>query len=362
MNGFTHLKLKDWPFLVVPNEESITLWAGREELKIDLYNGLRKASRSPASKLSLIWAWFGSGKSHTLRHLKWLCESHPEKYPLVGIYVVYPGQVRNMLDIYKAIISNIDFHTITNISTEYLNDIIEQFNVGSWGIFLKNGFEYMKKGSESVQASIFSWLRGDKVHLNILKSYGISKRIESTEDCVQILTILFKIILNITDKKSILLMIDEFQEIGKLPPSKLNDINAFLHKLFDSNPNQLNLYLSFTTGNKETVRHLIGDALQNRISSAIEIPEMSVEESVDFLSSLLKLYADEDNQTGVYPFTVEALVSIAQTIDNDPTRHLIPRELIKAADQILSEADIMIEDGELVVIDGDFVGHNLALV
>ena len=152
-------------------------------------------------------------------------------------------------------------------------------------------------------------------------------------------------------------MIDEFQEIGLLPPKKRFEINGFMHKLFDNNPNFFNLFLSFTTGDKDTVQSLLGDALKDRISNFIEIPEMNSVEACEFLEKLIEIHASPNNP-GLYPFVKSGIESIVDHVENSE-KFLIPRELIKAADKVLSEADILIDDGDLKEIDGEFVKNEL---
>ena len=109
---FKHLGLKSWPFRVVPDDEAVTTWAGRAEFKKLSYGILRSATRIPTSQVTLIWAWYGSGKSHTLRHLAWRCKTHADNITLTSAYTVFPGQVRDTMDLYKSIASGFDLTTL----------------------------------------------------------------------------------------------------------------------------------------------------------------------------------------------------------------------------------------------------------
>src|SRR5262245_44692565 len=106
---FPHLGLKSWPFHVVPDDETVQTWAGRIAFRKLSCNILRSASRIPTSQVTLLWAWYGSGKTHTLRYLAWLCKTRAEKIKLTPVYTIFPGQVRDTLDLYRSLISAVDF-------------------------------------------------------------------------------------------------------------------------------------------------------------------------------------------------------------------------------------------------------------
>jgi hypothetical protein len=278
---------------------------------------------------------------------------------LIPIYVVFPGQIKNVIDLYKSIISKIDIALITKFTDKDISEAFNEVSNTSWCDFLKNGLNVIKYGDQNTKAVIKSWLAGEKVHLNTLKVFDIARRIESTEDCVEVLSCLFKVIILLNKKKSILLMIDEFQEIGRLAPAKINDLNGFIHKLFDLNPNKLHLFLSFTTGDKATVRSLLGEALQNRISNILSIPEMDFKEAYEFMENLIKINSESSEKPDIYPFTKKALESIVNFVLESDERFLIPRELIKVADLVLGEADSLIEDGEIQKIDAALVKSSI---
>src|SRR5437868_3771622 len=96
-----HLNLRAWPFHVVPSEETAQVWIGRPDIHRRLRKLVRSIPRVDASQLILLWAGYGAGKTHALRHIQHLAREIPD---LVSLYVVTPKGIRSFLDIYKAII------------------------------------------------------------------------------------------------------------------------------------------------------------------------------------------------------------------------------------------------------------------
>jgi len=97
---YPHLHLVDWPFRTVPDESFYSFMADRTQLVSDIKTLLRNLSRRPSSSMHLMWAWFGAGKTHTLRHLEYLCKTQFTN--IVPIYIEFPKSTKNFLDIYRA--------------------------------------------------------------------------------------------------------------------------------------------------------------------------------------------------------------------------------------------------------------------
>jgi DNA-binding FrmR family transcriptional regulator len=260
------------------------------------------------------------------------------------------------MDLYKSIASCIDIMPLLKADKDTLSEAAQSAVSEVWRSNLVNAVKYMKHGGERARGTIRSWLAGEKVHLSVLRSYEIDRRIESMEDCIAVLSSLIALLRALEGTKGVVLMIDEFQEVSKLPARKLNELNSFLHKLFDANPNGLQLFLSFTTGDKETINELLGDALQNRVSNTLSLPEFDQRESVQFLQDLLALHSI--NSSDGPAFTLDGLQEIVAHL-HAKHEHLIPRELILAADKVLRAADPHIEDGDISKVDEAFVRHVL---
>jgi len=82
---------------------------------------------------------------------------------------------------------------------------------------------------------------------------------------------------------------------------------------------------------------------------------MNFEEGKEFLTELIKINASNTNPTGIFPFQEESISAIVEFVIELENCFLIPREIIKKADGVLSEAEVLIESGDLSEIDRQFV-------
>ncbi|MCK4239855.1 MAG: hypothetical protein KAX33_12065, partial [Candidatus Lokiarchaeota archaeon] len=112
---YPHLQLIDWPFRIVPDENFYSFIADRTQLISDIKILQRNLSRRSSSSIHLMWAWFGAGKTHTLRHIEYLCKT--EKH-IIPIYIEFPKTTKNFLDIYRNFISGIDIEMVNNAYLE----------------------------------------------------------------------------------------------------------------------------------------------------------------------------------------------------------------------------------------------------
>ena len=62
---YSHLKLKEWPFRTVPDENYCSFIADRTQFKKDIDVFMQDISIQTASSIYLMWAWYGAGKTHT---------------------------------------------------------------------------------------------------------------------------------------------------------------------------------------------------------------------------------------------------------------------------------------------------------
>src|SRR2546430_893073 len=104
VNEFAHLNLRRWPFDIVPSTEGVGQWIGRPGTGKRLRRLVEGSVRVPSSRIVLMWAAFGSGKTHALRYTEHLAD---EKGGPVATYVVVPRGIRSFQDIFRAVIDSI---------------------------------------------------------------------------------------------------------------------------------------------------------------------------------------------------------------------------------------------------------------
>jgi hypothetical protein len=355
---FAHLYLADWPFQVVPDHRFSRIWADRSDLREIVKRLLRKMARTPQASIHLMWAWYGAGKSHTLRHMTHLCE---EKYPqLHPVYTVFPKSVSSFLSLYQTLMRNLEMtllveryaHAARHSDSEHLRRIL---NMPSDMLTV---LKYLCIGDDKSKDIAQRWLRGERPHMSTLRSMGINSRIEKIDDAIRSLRCITALIsLNHEDDR-IIWMIDEFQRIGDLKNSVRAEINTSLHSVFNECPTNFSLILSFSVRNRTTIDAMLSPALLDRtqMQQVITIPPLTMDQASVFVTDLLKTFrsADHSPPSIHFPFEESALNAILEYLEADPNIELKPRSIMQACDLIMGEADWDIQEKKLDIISRDY--------
>lgn len=341
-NNLDHLNLNGWPFHVVPSEETARVWIGRPEVQRRLRKLVRSIPRVSASQLVLLWAAYGAGKTHALRHVQHLAREIPE---LVSLYVVTPKGIRSFLDIYKAII---DAALSAGLIAAAGRDLhVRRHGAGETN--LERALILAALPEKESRVAI-SWLKAEKVPLRDLRDININRRLESTSDGIDALNELIAALQREGTVK-FLLMIDEIQELAELGKQHDEAVGG-LHKVFDHNTEGLTLMLSFTTASQAQVENLLGQTLFDRRTETLVLPTIDVSEGIELAEGLIREWSIDDSRAP-FPFTSEAIRALVEEVDRRE-HALTPRAVIRAANQVLRDAELDIADGELDEISPDY--------
>lgn len=344
-----HLALTDWPFQVVPDERSAQLWAGRDSVRRELKLLLRNYSRAQASSINLLWAFFGAGKTHFLKHLAWQAEVN---YPgqIQTFYSVFPKTIRNFMDMHRILARNWDAQLLLDSYTALENqgltrtmNIDEEFLTACRSLAIR----------PELAPTILDWLRAGKPTLREIREAGMSQRIDSSERAVDVCAAALKLITRGQGLNRVVWMIDEFQRIGELRTQQRNDVNIGLHSVFNELPSGFSLLLSFSFGEARNIKYLLSDEVLDRANMErfFQLPLMSQDEAVEFVLELLRLHRlPESEVEDAFPFEKDAIEALIQAVDEDPRLQLKPRTLMQVFNAVLSEADLLIEEGDEKVI------------
>ena len=200
-----------------------------------------------------------------------------------------------------------------------------------------------------------SWLKAEKVGLREIREIGLSRRIETSADGIEVLNELITLLR--AEHLKILLLLDEIQELGGLTPRHLDEAVGGLHKVFDRNTEGLTLVFCFTTAQQGTIKRIIGDTLYERRSEVLTLPALDRQSGQSFVRGLISAWSVDDARVP-FPFSDESITSALDQIASG-VEELTPRQLIRAFDAILRAADLDIEDGDIAVIDADYAIRNL---
>jgi hypothetical protein len=241
---YPHLHLVDWPFRIVPDESSCSFMADRTRLASEIGTLLRNLSRKPISSMHLMWAWFGAGKTHALRHIEYLC--HKEFTNIIPIYVEFPKSAKNFLNIYRSFIAGIDLEVVSNAYLEVFTSpakdkISKELNLDFYD--LSNALKFLYSGKPQEQEIAYKWLRTECREKQVLRSIGINQPIQTVEDAIRVIIWLVRI-LNMGTVSSgeisrVLFMLDEYQRVGGLRKPSMDEVNGCLHSIFNCRPSAI---------------------------------------------------------------------------------------------------------------------------
>jgi hypothetical protein len=364
---YPHLHLVEWPFRVVPDENSCSFLADRTRLSADIQTLLRNLSRQPASSMHLMWAWFGAGKTHTLRHIEYLC--HKEFTNIIPVYIEFPKSAKNFLDIYRTFITGVDLEVISNAYLEVFTSpakekISRELNLDFFD--LSNALKFLYSGNNQEQEIAIKWLRTECREKTTLKSIGINQPIQKVEDAIRIINWLIRIINMGTassgENSRVLLMLDEYQRIGGFREPSRDEVNGCIHSIFNKCPNGLSIIISFSgypEGNK--FPKWLSPEIKDRLDKKpLLLPPLSEDEALTFIKDILKHFRNPflTISEACFPFTDDSALTIIKTIQaikgkrHDEPK---PRTIMHFSNLVLQEAEPLLESGELKIIDSDFV-------
>jgi hypothetical protein len=347
---FPHLNLRQWPFTITPSDETAATWIGRPETHRQLRMVLRSASRVPASQILLLWAGFGGGKTHALKHLEVLAREAPDLLPL---YVVIPEGIKSFLDIYRAII---EAAAEAGMLAAAGRDLFDRTK-GHVDSDVERALIRAAMYQDDQARLAVSWLKAEKVGLREVKDIGIYRRLESAADGVDSLNRLIQALQRGGSVKVILLM-DEVQELETLG-RKQDEALGGIHKVFDRNTSGLTVVLSFMTATQSALKGIIGETIMTRASSVLTLKPLESAEAVEFIAGLLAEWS-VDRDKAPAPFTPDAIEAVVGALKAE-LPELSPREVIKHFNRVLREADLDITDGEISEIDAAYALDRLEI-
>jgi len=363
MIRYPHLHLTDWPFHTIPDEQYCTFMADREQMHQDLNLMLRNFSRRDNSTINIMWAWYGAGKTHTLKYLAYLCRK--KNVVFVPIYNEFPREIRSFLDLFKTFIESIDIELIKDSFLE----VFTSPRKGEAQNLLDRDYPDLSNAMKSLcmergdKASIaMNWLRAQNVPLRELKSINISARIDKAEKALKVIEWLIKLFNWAqpsirTVPARIFWMIDEFQKIATCRANIREEINSCLHSAFNRCPRSFSLILSFSGNPERQLPAWISRELANRIGmeKVWILPPLTSSEAFKFISDVLNNYRETsfNHPTLTFPFDKKAIETIIVILKSKT--EIRPRTIMQACNAVLEEADLKIESGELEIITHDFV-------
>jgi hypothetical protein len=289
------------------------------------------------STLDLIWANFGSGKSHVLFYI---AHSIQHQAPAsVPVFVEVPERIKSFLELYARTMPKLPWNRLVGM----LNSDEKLPNSSQ----LKRVARVIEHGNDQERGLAFEWLFAGSVNLRDLKAFvGVQSRIESD---VRAADILGELLGSLSRQGvRVVLLLDEFQRIGVLPERNRWPVLSNLRSLFSQNPTNLSVVLAAATRMEKTAVDLLPAELRTLIGPRpiLSLPEMSVDEAVTFVEGRLGSFRPTGYAGDAFhPLQQDIVRGTIDFIANETQAKLIPRTILQALSAIYDEHLL---SGELV--------------
>jgi hypothetical protein len=310
------------PFTLTATPQAAKVWCARPD-------GLKRVRRIIAgiradsnSALELIWANFGSGKTHVLYFISNQLQTNGVRAAVS--YVELSERVRSFMDLYKLIVGGLDLDLL-------FADVNPTKLEGIDGNLMKM-VSLRKFGNQEERELSSRWIRAEKVDLRELRRLSnVTVRIEDERQALDILRGLIS--LSALCDKPVVLLIDEFQRMAVIPERARASVMSAIRTLFNQNPSGLTVVVAVTSGVEQTAMALLPQELKTILGPrpTISLPEMSKDEAIEFCKERLAAYrpvgyvGDEFGPFGAEP--TQAMVGI---MAEEASVRLTPRNIIHA--------------------------------
>jgi len=334
MSFENRFKLKTNPFRMTPalSSEEI-IWAGFPEIKKKFEDRIKQSIKIPSSGLILNWGEYGSGKTHAARYFSKnnVLSGISSKLSLpspFSIVFTLPNGKNPVYDMFISIIDKIDIKIIRkkfkDLNVE--EDLISFIDQTSDNLHIRSVLKAVF--SEADEILIKKYLYGTLTNAELceLNNYGIIRWLSNDSDYIQVLAGLFSCL---TYKKnvysSIIIWIDEIENISLLNSTNIDKTNNFIRELLDGTPNNLLIFLNLTQSallNVGDLAEYLSEAVTSRIKDRIQFDFPNEDEIKLYLHELLnnELYRTEEVQDKHYPFSKDVVNEIIVEFKNNSLR------------------------------------------
>jgi hypothetical protein len=298
--------------------KDLVFWSDRHELKERLMDFL-KSTDNPNVKTLLLLGEYGSGKTHALLFSKITCDQLDP--PIPAVYISSPSG--SFSELYRKIIETLGFDqivltfdTLISRSREKILSAIEKESKEreelrrveslSTERIIQHSFPNIDSDLAIVLSQVYNdrnldlcraWLLGRDLTKTEMSRLNVSKSVTSDEATVKILGDVLKLI--IASRQQVILLIDEFEDVGNLAKTNLiNYLKAF-RKFIDQNIAGLKIIVAWTftsyqqfLGEQGVFRGKTYEALTDRLRYNVEnLEPMRGKDLENFISdSISRVY------------------------------------------------------------------------
>lgn len=325
-------KLKTNPFRITPaNSSDELIWAGFSNLKSKIENRIKKSIKIPNSGLIFNWGEYGSGKTHAARYftkpevLKKLSDSISSPKPYSMVFVLPKGK-NPVYDIYVSVIDKMNIEKIRELFKKNYSEIIWFIDSFSDNLHINSVLAAIFSDVDSALLKKYLYGNISSTELRSLNDFGILRPMSSDSDYSKFLAGLFTCI---TYKKmhysTIIIWIDEFEDIAILNNVNVDKTNNFLRELLDNTPNNMLIFINLTQSallNIEDLGQYLSEAIRSRIKDRINFEIPTEKDLFEYLKELLnnQIFRSEPSKDLLFPFTEDLIKTLTKELNNASLR------------------------------------------
>ncbi len=342
--------LKQNPFdLSPPTNPEQVIWAGMGQIKQQFNNIFQVAVSSSATQVVLNRGPYGGGKTHALLYfsnednLTQLTENQIKVHQINIDVPKDPGNPAE--EFYTNILDTIGMTRVTDIIQKATDHLSEGNGIDLFHRIL--GSEELARAfwllATTDSAEIQGLLRTyflTKTTGGDLKKLGLARNISTARDRFRVVAGIFQCLIGINVNQTseqhsrVCLWIDEMEDLIYMPSSQFRLLTQGLRDIIDLLPNYFTLFLNMTLANPESEEEfdiILGSALVDRITDVIYFPELSIDESQQYVIELInnpqnRLESDQLNELPeTYPFEETALKMLLEGMERKTPREINKR-------------------------------------
>ncbi|MER8919024.1 BREX system ATP-binding domain-containing protein [Mesorhizobium sp. M0802] len=313
--------IREEAFSLVPSLETAKHWAGRKSTLERIDRLSQHLSTRSDSSIDILWASFGSGKTHTLRYIEHSVQQRNER--ALCAFVELSESTRSFLDLYRQLSSAIDWRRIARLAQDSAVALPSD---------LRRAFHFIAN-DDTLNASLaLDWLAGQKPDLRLLRqATNIQRRIEADADAVAVLAAVTQMLSTLGGK--LVILIDEYQRITAIPQRQRTSITSTIRTLFNSCPKGLGVVFALTSALEQTALSLVPGEIRTLIGPkpSVTLPELEAEEAAIFCVERMRQFRPSGYNGDDYsPYGKTLLLDMISYLDKRPDVRLTPRNIIHA--------------------------------
>jgi hypothetical protein len=367
-----YYKLKRDSFSINPKRDGEVYFGGaningriRERLRTDFLE-------ERAVPKFFIFGQYGAGKSHTLGHIKYVLE-HDSAFEL------YPSEVRltelpplrpkdTWEKIHVQLVDELGRDLIRTAAKALIKNAPDGIEPDAY--FAEHGVAYGDTALKNSQAQIYrallfagrqetvawDWLKGRALTKDEKSTLGVETDLDGPMNYLNALLNLATLIRNGLGRK-VVILVDEAEALRSVTePGSVDEFAIMIRKLMDNDNDVLGMVFAFQAegGMEDAPEMLTDQAVARRVGhdeGYIDLTMLVSEQSDvrDFITEVLNYLVDQDAakelleakgydlDPAMFPFTVEAIETLAQYVMEEPGRQ-VPSQIISKMSSAVARA------------------------